>query len=71
MNQKRHSKNEAEVIMSEFLSDLPSRDREALIRFYLDAKPHDEIEAALGLSAEHFRELRWSARRHFLKGRGV
>jgi DNA-directed RNA polymerase specialized sigma24 family protein len=70
MNRERHSKDEAVILMTEFLSDLPSLDREALIRFYLDGQPHVEIEAALGLEAEHFRELRRSARQRFSEGRG-
>ena len=69
MNPERNSKDETVIIMTKFLSDLPSRDREALIRFYLDGQPHEEIEAALGLDTEHFRELRRSARQRFSRGR--
>jgi len=65
MNRERHSKDEAVILMTEFLSDLPSLDREALVRFYLDGQPHEGIEAALDMDADYFLELRRSARRHF------
>ena len=54
---KLHSEYDQAVI-NELLNDLPCNDRQALLRFYVHGQPNDEIEAALGLSADHFRELR-------------
>jgi len=50
-------------VINELLNELPSNDRQALLRFYVDGQPHDEIESALGLEADRFRDLR-----QFFKG---
>jgi len=47
-----------QAVINELLNELPSNDRQALLRFYVGGQPHDEIESALGLEADRFRELR-------------
>jgi len=47
-----------QAAINELLNELPSNDRQALLRFYVDGQPHDEIESALGLEADRFWELR-------------
>ena len=68
----RRGSSEDEAVMIELLTELPSNDREALIRFYFDLQPHEKIESALGLNADYFLELRRSVKAAFLKrtGRG-
>jgi hypothetical protein len=58
--------------MVELLTEMPSNDREALIRFYVDFQPHENIEQALGMDAAQFLELRRSVKAAFFKrtGRG-
>ena len=71
MNRQRPSKDEGVIIMTKILSDLPSHDREALARFYVDGQPHEEIEAALSLDADHFRALKASVRAAFFNKTGL
>jgi len=47
-----------QAVINELLNDLPSKDRQALLRFYVDRQPHDEIESALDLDPDRFRDLR-------------
>ena len=72
INRQRHSKDEDVFVMTQILSDLPDPDREALTRYYVGGRTNEEIEAALGMNPEHFRELRASVRGEFFKrtGRG-
>ena len=65
MNLNHPSKDEAVIIMTEILSALPSHDREALARFYVDLQPHEDVEVALGMNPDHFRELKASVRTAF------
>ena len=62
---------EAIAIMTDILSILPPHDREALARFYVDGQPPEEIEAALSLDADHFRELRASVRAAYFRRIGT
>ena len=65
---KRYPEDQA--VINELLNDLPSNDRQALIRFYVHGQPHDEIESALGLDADHFRRLRQSFKAAFFERTG-
>jgi hypothetical protein len=65
MNRTRPSKEEALTIMKEILWDLPNRDREGLARFYVDRQPQEEIEVALRMDVDQFRELKASVRAAF------
>ena len=47
-----------QAVINELLNDLPSKDRQALLLFYVGGQPHDEIESALGLDPDRFRDLR-------------
>jgi DNA-directed RNA polymerase specialized sigma24 family protein len=48
------------------LDDLPTaRDRDVLIRFYLNDESKEDICAALGLSDEHFNRVIFRARNRF------
>ena len=71
MNRKHPSKDEAVIILTEILSALPSHDREALARFYVDGQPHEEIEAALNLDPQHFRELKSLVRTAYFDRTGL
>ena len=65
-------KRKDQVVITELLTHLPDQDREALFRFYVGGQPEAEIAAALGLDADHFRELRRSVKVAFFErtGRG-
>ena len=65
MNLKHPSKDEAVIIMTEILSALPRHDREALARFYVDGQPLEDVEVALRMDPDHFRELKASVRAAF------
>jgi DNA-directed RNA polymerase specialized sigma24 family protein len=71
MNLRHPSKDEAVMVMTEILRDLPSQDREALARFYVGLQPHEEIEAALGMDPDHFRELKASVRAAYFDRTGL
>ena len=59
------------MVMTEILRDLPSQNREALARFYVDLQPHEEIEAALGMDPDQFRELKASVRAAYFDRTGL
>ena len=65
MSLKHPSKDEAVIIMTEILRAMPTHDREALARFYVDGQPLEDIEVALGIDPDHFRELKASVRAAF------
>ena len=71
-NRERPSADDDVVIMNKILGELPSLEREALARYYLDRQPHEVVVAALGIDPDYFRELRATVRREFFKrtGRG-
>lgn len=53
-------------IVAMVLEELPTdRDRDILIRFYLDDEDKESICRALGLSAEHFNRVNFRARERF------
>jgi hypothetical protein len=68
-NRRRDSSKDKAVII-ELLTDLPTNDRQALLRFYVDGQPQEAIELAFGLNADHFRELRQSVRARFFEKTG-
>ena len=70
MNSERHSNDKA--VMIELLTDLPSNDRLALLRFYVDGDQQEDIESAFGMNAGYFLELRRSVKAAFFErtGRG-
>ena len=53
-------------IVARVLAELPTdRDRDILIRFYLDDEDKESICRSLGLSAEHFNRVNFRARERF------
>lgn len=57
--------HEERRIMRETLSALATRDREILIRFYIDEMPMEEICREMGLSEDQFRLLKSRAKARF------
>ncbi len=57
--------HERRRIMRGALSELNARDREILVRFYLDEMPMDEICREMGLTANQFRLLKSRAKSRF------
>ena len=57
----------AKAVMVGILSNLPRRERGALIGFYCDEKSAEEIQSTLGIGSEEFRELRRSTKAAFLE----
>jgi methylphosphotriester-DNA--protein-cysteine methyltransferase len=64
---------EDRAVIKELLNDLRINDRQALLRFYVDGQPLEELVSACGLDADHFRRLRKSFKAAFFKrtGRGL
>jgi putative toxin-antitoxin system antitoxin component (TIGR02293 family) len=50
-----------------FLNALPARDRDVLIRFYVDAQPSAEICKVLGLTESEFRLIKSRAKARFAR----
>jgi RNA polymerase sigma factor (sigma-70 family) len=48
-------RSEREAIATRVLTALPARQRETLIRFYLDGESEEEIRKAMGMSPNQFR----------------
>ncbi|MCL4781432.1 MAG: sigma-70 family RNA polymerase sigma factor [Bryobacterales bacterium] len=57
--------HERKRVMRAALSELNARDREILIRFYLDEMPMEEICEEMGLTANQFRLLKSRAKTRF------
>jgi RNA polymerase sigma factor (sigma-70 family) len=55
-------RSEREAIAKRVLTALPARQRETLIRFYLDGESEEEIRAAMGMSRNQFRLLKSRAK---------
>ena len=49
------------------LAAAPARDREVLVRFYLDEQTPEEIQAAMGLTKDQFRLIKSRAKSRFTK----
>jgi RNA polymerase sigma-70 factor (ECF subfamily) len=63
------------IVLRELLAQLPvARDREILVRFYLEEEDKDAICRRLGIDASHFHRVVFRARerfRHLLDGAGI
>ena len=54
-------------LMIEILSELAGREREALLRFYVDRQAERQIEVDLGLSRNRLQELRQYVKAAFVE----
>lgn len=72
---ERASSNELAVLLRKLLEQLPvARDREILVRFYLDEQDKDDVCRQLGIDASHFHRVVFRARerfRHLLDAAGI
>ena len=66
----RRRREQDKTIMIEILTHLTEREREAMLRFYLDREPESEIEESLGFDPEQFLQLRRSLRAAFERRTG-
>jgi RNA polymerase sigma factor (sigma-70 family) len=55
-------RSEREAIATRVLRAMPDRQRETLIRFYLDGESEEEIRAAMGMSRNQFRLIKSRAK---------
>ena len=55
-------RSEREAIAARVLRAMPDRQRETLIRFYLDGESEEEIRAAMGMSRNQFRLIKSRAK---------
>ena len=52
-------------VMARLLEAFPTREREAVIRFYVQEESAEEIERDLGLTAHEFRRIKSRIRKRF------
>ena len=69
-NPKRQRLPKDETVIIELLAGLPSKDRQALLRFFVDGQPKEVIESSFGIDGERFRELRRSVEAAFFERTG-
>ena len=55
-------RSEREALAKRVLTALPPRHRETLIRFYLTGESEEEVRAAMGMSSNQFRLIKWRAK---------
>ena len=53
-------------IVERILTELPERDRQALVRFYVHAEPAEVVCREAGLSETEFRRIKSRAKARFL-----
>jgi DNA-directed RNA polymerase specialized sigma24 family protein len=53
-------------IVGQILTELPERDRQALLRFYVHAEPADLVCREAGLTETEFRRIKSLAKARFL-----
>jgi DNA-directed RNA polymerase specialized sigma24 family protein len=58
-------RSEREAIAKRVFAALPARQRETLIRFYLDGESEEEIRKAMGMSPNQFRLLKSRAKSRY------
>jgi RNA polymerase sigma-70 factor (ECF subfamily) len=72
---ERASSNQLAGLLRSLLAQLPvARDREILVRFYLEEQDKDEVCRGLGIDASHFHRVVFRARERFralLDGAGI
>ena len=66
----RSRREQDKTIMIGILTHLTEREREAMLRFYLDREPASEVEESLGFDPEQFLQLRRSLRAAFERRTG-
>jgi len=63
---ERFSSNQVSALLKEVLAQLPvARDREILIRFYLEEQDKEDVCRQLGIEASHFHRVVFRARSRF------
>ena len=55
-------RSEREAIATRVLRAMPARERETLVRFYLDGESEEEIRAAMGMTSNQFRLIKSRAK---------
>lgn len=63
--EENYIRNEQQQLMRQTLSELNPRDREILVRFYIDEVPQEDICEEMGLSQTQFRLLKSRAKARF------
>ena len=63
--EESYLRHEQQILMRQVLSELNARDREILIRFYIDEMPQEVICAEMGLTLNQFRLMKSRAKARF------